>query len=493
MTRNSILGFARRILACEWNPKHRHLHRRYHHSFYICMTVSLFLLIFHGTVLLYCVHRLDLVAKQQQKQQQPFLHDHVSGGDPYNRLLRMREAIQQRDRNQQQSQNATTIISDSKEENATTQREAEKNPPFDNDNYNNNAHRPLLRGNPFQNIKNPLRMIRNRNPNHSDNREFLLSRCDHNRYRSLPLLIHLHIGKAGGTSFHKTVVQIARVKGYCVPGSPNTHFDWSWIERQQQKLLVLDNDPAAAAAQAQHPPTTKMDVVMMLRDPVARAVSHFYYLKKQAWTAEIPRFRNQTIQEFLHDPETMIRLRDVWQDGQAGISWLTGTHIASFVSPHLTESQIQQKDLAMVLHPLEMMSLAADRLERDVKFFGILEDIPRSMQLLQHEFSLKQLPVMEHRNKNRKRPPNDASSELNPWVMETLQSLMPQDVWLYQYAKQLFEARWNHAVASSKNHTNSTVPARPPFPTVLPCTSLRQQIQCVAGPLAGLNYTFLSQ
>jgi hypothetical protein len=455
-------------------PPPPHHHRYYHYS---CITVSLFLLLFHGTALLFCVHRLDLfVGQQQQHLHHSVLngtHSSSSSSSNYvllqrreggtlveDRLVRMREAIQKTEKQQHHLRDDRV--------------------------HNNN--------------NNPLRnMIRNRNPNHPDNREFLLSRCNH--HPSWPLLIHLHIGKAGGTSFHKTVTHIARTKGYCVPGSPNTHFDWSWIIEQQQLLREEEEEPPPPLLKSH--PRTKMDVVMMIRDPVARAVSHFYYLKKQEWTADIPRFRNQTIAEFLQDPETMIRLRDIWQDGQAGISWLTGTHIASFVSPHLSKQQIRQNDQALVVHPHEMMSLAADRLERDVKFFGILEDIPRSMQLLRYEFSLQQVPVMEHRNQNRKRPRNETVS---PWVIKTLQSLMPQDMWLYQHAKQLFEARWKNAttiaamqttknieLSHSSNGTFSPPPPRPPFPTALPCTSLRRHIQCIAGPLAGLNYTLLFQ
>ena len=45
-----------------------------------------------------------------------------------------------------------------------------------------------------------------------------------------------------------------------------------------------------------------------------------------SWTAD-SRMRNQTLSEYLNDPVSMLETRDVWQDGQAGVSWLTGTHI----------------------------------------------------------------------------------------------------------------------------------------------------------------------
>ena len=37
----------------------------------------------------------------------------------------------------------------------------------------------------------------------------------------------------------------------------------------------------------------------------------------------------QTISQFLNDPESMMANRGAWQDGQAAVSWLTGNHVGT--------------------------------------------------------------------------------------------------------------------------------------------------------------------
>jgi hypothetical protein len=94
--------------------------------------------------------------------------------------------------------------------------------------------------------------------------------------------------------------------------------------------------------------------------------------------------------------------------------------------------------------------LAADRLDATL-WFGIIEDLPRSMELLQHALGLSWLPEF----------PKSDSAKGNPkpteWEKLALASLMPQDMWLYDYSTLLFEARLK-SHENGRFHTTTTSP-----------------------------------
>lgn len=263
-------------------------------------------------------------------------------------------------------------------------------------------------------------------------------------------LAFLHIGKTGGTSFDNMGERIANEAGFSYEG--NKHFDWSHIVNS---IGTVGKD---------------VEVVTILREPVARAISHYYFTKQEKWVGDTS-FRNQSLAEFLHDKDNLLEFRDIWQDGQAGISWLTGLHIGAWVG--VPRDQVEEREnTAKNSHT--MMQLAADRLEQ-TKWFAILEDMDRAMELLQHELKLNERPTLARSN----------PSKLNHAIVEEeqrneLASLMPQDIWLYEYAKRLFEARWNRYKTGIYKS-----PERPPFPNVT-CISTRSELNCTSGPLRGV-------
>jgi len=151
---------------------------------------------------------------------------------------------------------------------------------------------------------------------------------------------------------------------------------------------------------------------------------------------------------------------------------LTGTHIGSWVGCPRDQVEIRER---IASNATAMCLLAAKRLET-TKWFGILEDLDRSMELLKHTFQLETLPKMPHiRQKSR----SDASIKISAIEVLGLASLMPQDLWLYEYGKRLFEARWE------KYKTGIyTPPELPPLPKTFSCISTRFTLNCTSGPLS---------
>jgi hypothetical protein len=168
----------------------------------------------------------------------------------------------------------------------------------------------------------------------------------------------------------------------------------------------------------------------------------------------------------------LLNSRDVWQDGQAAVSWLTGTHIANWVGCPKDQVEVRER---RARNSTAMCYLAAERLQQ-VKWFGILEDLDRSMELLQHEFMLTDIPKMGHSNSAN----NSTTIKPTAEEVEALESLMPQDLWLYEYGKRLFEARWEEYKTGVYK-----APEYHPLPNPFPCVSTRSELNCTSGPFVG--------
>ena len=130
-------------------------------------------------------------------------------------------------------------------------------------------------------------------------------------------LAFIHIGKAGGTSFeaalHGSVLKENGCKLYCSkrlnqlrsnqsrcskvrPMLCFKHFDWSVIKRAEKKGF-------------------KMAPVILFREPVSRAVSHFHFARTLKFT-EDKRIRGQTLNQYLKDVNSMMDTHSIWSDGQ---------------------------------------------------------------------------------------------------------------------------------------------------------------------------------
>jgi len=97
------------------------------------------------------------------------------------------------------------------------------------------------------------------------------------------------------------------------------------------------------------------------------------------------------------DISNLMENRYLWQDGEAGGMWLTGTHNAGWSGhnwmPHAwVKSGKNKPDINTVellnINFNKSIELAADRIDK-LFWFGILEDIDRSMALLSYQIGYK--------------------------------------------------------------------------------------------------------
>jgi len=253
----------------------------------------------------------------------------------------------------------------------------------------------------------------------------------------------IHIPKTGGTSVDSLMNEIVvigdrkkknkRKKKY----RGGEHYDWSWV-------LERGN------------PDINADVISFLRDPVARASSHFHFSKNLPWAKKGSHsFVHQSFEEYLENPSFM----DPLIDGLGGVEFLAGT--ASPSSTWIKSNTRNEKERSYLRRNMTANALqAAHNLDRTV-YFGLLEDIPRSMKLLQISLDLDQPPKFPKKNNN-KQNKKKQKEEISPEVISKIEPYMPGDIWLYKYAKLLFEARYNYATGKSKDYIHPELPPIPP-------------------------------
>ena len=208
-------------------------------------------------------------------------------------------------------------------------------------------------------------------------------------------------------------------QGCTIPCFCKDHFDWSPIE------------PLHRAGVGMAP-------ISVMRDPVERAISHFYFCKTLPWTAGM-RIRTQSLSEYLADPESMLETRDVWQDGQAGVSWFAGVHIAGWVvtGPILNKNGEKRWRERQSLNATWLLDRAVVNFEKFL-WVGILEAMSESLEMLEYQGGYAPGFKVAKKNSHKHGSGAEASAE----EKAKLASLMPMDMWFYDHVKRTHEAKW---------------------------------------------------
>ena len=159
---------------------------------------------------------------------------------------------------------------------------------------------------------------------------------------------------------------------------------------------------------------------------------------------------------------------------QASTSWLAGTNTGPFAVDVSMEQALQKDRIG--LNWTFMLNTAINNLHKCL-WFGILEDLGRSMELFKFQTGLN---ATTHKlNTSFRKGHNITKGEL-----EKLRALMPMDIYLYDYAKQLHEYRWQKYKQNWNNVPNYT----PTLPkTIRGCKSTSFFLDC---PELSIHFSF---
>ena len=119
---------------------------------------------------------------------------------------------------------------------------------------------------------------------------------------------------------------------------------------------------------------------------------------------------------------------------QAAVSWLAGTHVYNIVRSTLTKLELANRE-RQAMDWSYMLDRTIDNLHKCL-WVGIFEDTDKGLEMLKYQtgFDIQLMRL----NVNKVKYPELTQDEINK-----IRSLMPMDNYIYEYAKQLHNHRWN--------------------------------------------------
>jgi hypothetical protein len=188
----------------------------------------------------------------------------------------------------------------------------------------------------------------------------------------------------------------------------------------------------------------KSRMLVMLREPGARSASNIQYYQMLPAKADPDLVLGKdgwTVSKILRNKESAFQYRDAFRDGMGGVCWLAGIcDCETWISarPELDDDELERRGKLMANHPEMALSMAKSSLKH-LAWFGLVERVDDSIEMLSWQLGLPQAQPFPRSNVNKDNPdlPNITEKEL-----QQLRELAPMDVKLHKYAQQLFDVRW---------------------------------------------------
>ena len=163
----------------------------------------------------------------------------------------------------------------------------------------------------------------------------------------------------------------------------------------------------------------------ILRDPIERAISTFYYLQNAYWERHYrPELKEMTLLEYAALPDTA----NNWMT-----RWLTGKN----AEPHLTQEDLS---FAKELLRRKFLVMLTDEMESSVQRLLYYMDwhIDEERYEATRQCLASNTAKTQGQNRNKHATPDKGSPEY-----EALRAINHLDMELYEYAKELFQQQWS--------------------------------------------------
>ena len=119
---------------------------------------------------------------------------------------------------------------------------------------------------------------------------------------------------------------------------------------------------------------------------------------------------------------------------QGAVSWLAGTHVYNIVTGSLTKLELATRER----HSMDWSYMLDRTIDNPHKclWVGVFEDTDKDLEMLKYQtgFDIQMMRL----NVNKVKYPELTQDDINK-----IKSLMPMDMYIYEYVKQLHNHRWN--------------------------------------------------
>jgi hypothetical protein len=226
------------------------------------------------------------------------------------------------------------------------------------------------------------------------------------------VLYFCHIPKTAGMTFRTIVEDQFYCHDVC-PATLNAHLAKMPVEELQHYRLYRGhlgfmNLPALL-------PEKRVINVTVLREPVARVISHYDYILRMPGDPHYPAVKNMSLEEF----------------AQKLTAGKVGKNIQTYHVAKTTKFSLDD------LSPNETLDLALDSLD-DFAFVGLVERFQDSLFLLSYIFGWK--PILNTRKENASA--KKAKAEIPEQTLQVIRDNTQLDDVLYRHAKAIFEERF---------------------------------------------------
>lgn len=258
--------------------------------------------------------------------------------------------------------------------------------------------------------------------------------------KSETILAFMHIGKAGGTSFDKTIKP--PLKKYC-GGLINLRINnfpqhkLINIESTKNKCYFLYNTKHFDFSPLQYL-YPKISPISMIREPISWFFSMYYYTRTLAWTKELRIRKYDNIYNYFNDSLAMKETGIVWQDGNSAVNWFSGLNVHYGMSQLMKRNNLysyintDRKRLEIWNNRSKVLKMAIDNYHKFIAV-GLLEDLDNTINLMKYSLGINL--QFKHANKN-KRKNNNIINDIN--LRKIVSQYFPMDIWFYNYVKNDF-------------------------------------------------------
>lgn len=244
------------------------------------------------------------------------------------------------------------------------------------------------------------------------------------RYTESPAVVFLHIPKSGGTTLHAIIErQYPSDRIYTVDGAHVRESIAAFkalSEAERRRLLVLKGHMSFGLHAWLPQPST---YITLLRDPVERAISHYYHILRTPHHTHHPTVVSQ-------NGETRMSLHDFVL---AGVSRIVDNGQVRALCAGEGDGT---SDVPYGGCTAEMLAQAQTHIEGYFTLVGFTERFDETLVLLKRAFGWK-VDTYMRRNVGKNRP---ATESVPPETLRLLADMNEFDIALYRYAEERFEA-----------------------------------------------------